>query len=153
MRFLFVILALFPFSPALAQDRDTGIGLTLGNPVGLTGRTWLSGENSLGYGAGWAITDTNKFQVYADYLWARPHAFEVSGERLDFFFGGGLGLRSNSGKSDGELVFGPRIPVGVSYEFSDPDLEIYLLAAFNAGLIPSADIYLDLHLGARFYVF
>ncbi len=151
MKFLTLLFLFLPFSTFAAQS--TGVGLTLGSPNGITGRTWVSEENSLGYGAGWGVLGDNKFQVYTDYLWNRPHTFEINGEGFDFFFGGGLGLRSKSGRNDGELVFGPRLPVGISYWFADPSLEIYMMGAVNVGVIPSSDVYLDLHLGARFYLF
>jgi|GEM_PF-3869609 len=156
MRFFFAV-SLFAFlvlpgASAFAAD-GTGIGLTLGVPSGVTGRTLLTTENSIDYGAGWSIVDTSKFHVYADYLWSRPHTFEVNEEKLDLFFGGGIAVRTKSGSNDNEVVFGPRIPVGISYFFANPDLELFALGAVNVGILPSSDVYFDLLVGARFYVF
>ena len=151
--FLFALFFAFASLPALAAPEGTGIGLTLGSPNGVTGRTWLSEETSLGYGAGWGLLEGNKFQLYADYLWNRPHTFEINEEPFALFFGGGIGIRGKSGRNDGEVVFGPRLPVGVSYLFANPALELYLMAAINVGIIPSSDVYLDAHVGARFYLF
>jgi len=50
-------------------------------------------------------------------------------------------------------VLGPRLPVGVSHEFSNPDLEVFAAFALNIGLIPHSAIFFDLHLGVRFYLF
>ena len=155
-----ILIGLFSFSlltalltPSAHAAQGTGLGLTLGSPNGVTGRTWFSDENSLAYGAGWGLLEGNKFQVYADYLWNRPHTFEINGEPFALFFGGGVGIRGKSGKNDGEVVFGPRLPVGMSYLFADPSLELYALGAVNVGIIPSSDVYLDVHVGARFYLF
>ena len=55
-------------SSAHAGERSTGVGLTLGSPNGLTGRTWVTEENSFDYGFGWGGFSSRKFQVYTDYL-------------------------------------------------------------------------------------
>jgi len=142
------------FTPKNASAySNTGVGLMLGVPSGVTGRSWVSDENSIDYGAGWSIVDGNRFQVHADYLWARPHTFELNEEKFDLFFGGGVGVRTKSGSNDNEVVFGPRLPVGISYLFKNPDLELFALTALNLGLLPSFDVYFDLHVGARFYIF
>jgi hypothetical protein len=138
---------------AAEQNPSTALGLTLGSPNGVTGRTWFSSDTSLDYGAGWSLMDSNQFEIYSDYLWAKSGRLELNGEKFDLFYGGGLSLRTHSGKGDHDLVFGPRLPVGVSYEFSHPDLEVFALFALNVGVVPSSDVYLDLHVGARFYLF
>lgn len=150
---LFLLFCLVFSSSVFAQNRSTAIGVTVGSPNGITGRTWLNDENSFDYGAGWSVMDSKQFEVYSDYLWSRNGIFELNEEKFDFFFGGGLVLRTNSGNTGSDLVFGPRLPVGVSYEFSQPDLELFALFALNVGVIPSSDLFVDLHVGARFYLF
>lgn len=150
----FVFLAsLFLSLPAFADSFDNGIGLTLGSPSGITGRTWLNEENSIDAGVGWGIVDSSKFEFYGDYLWNRSDAFQINDVNFDFFFGGGASLRTHSGQGDNEAVFGPRIPLGVSHSFSNPDLEVFAVFALNVGIIPHSDVYVDLHVGARFYLF
>ncbi|HEY8279456.1 MAG TPA: hypothetical protein VIH99_07535 [Bdellovibrionota bacterium] len=138
---------------AAASATRTGIGATIGNPLGITGRTWFNEENSFDYGLGWGISDSRRFHVYADYLWNKADAFDMNDEPFDFFFGGGLAMRTNSGRGDSETVIGPRLPVGVSYEFAKPKLELFLAGALNMGLLPSSDFWVDIHVGARFYLF
>ncbi|MGZ3652820.1 MAG: hypothetical protein ACXWR1_08610 [Bdellovibrionota bacterium] len=150
---IFLGLSLFFLSfPALAETPSTGLGVTLGSPNGITARHWLSQENSIDAGAGWDLLDSGKFEMYSDYLWNRPDTFEINGEKFDLFFGGGLALRSHSGNGN-ELVIGPRLPVGVSYEFTHPDLEVFAALALNVGIIPHSDVFLDAHIGVRFYLF
>jgi hypothetical protein len=155
---LFLILSalLFAFPALAAHDTGAGastaLGVTLGSPNGITGRTWITPESSIDYGGGWSIQDGHQFEAYADYLWNRPDTFELNEQKFDLFFGGGLALRSHSGNGD-ELVLGPRLPVGVSYEFAQPALELFALFAVNVGIVPSSDVFFDLHVGARFYLF
>jgi hypothetical protein len=138
-------------APAFAQAPGaTGVGVVVGSPNGLTARHWIDGENSIEGSLGWAITDS-RFQVNVNYLFNRANLIPIGDEALDLFFGGGLSLRTKSGKQNGEVVFGPRIPVGVAYTFADPNLELFAQAALNIGIIPSADVYADANLGVRFY--
>ncbi len=141
---------LFFFSLSAQAGEGTGIGVVLGSPNGITARHWFNEENSIEGAAGWSITDS-RFQVNGNYLWTKPDAIQLGEETFDLFFGGGLSMRSKSGKQDGEVVFGPRLPVGVSYEFTNPDIELFVQAALNIGIIPSSDMYLDGNLGVRFY--
>lgn len=135
----------------LAQaEGQTGVGVILGSPNGITVKHWVYEDAALEANLGWSISGS-KFQVSTNYLFVKPEAFEVSEELFDFFFGAGLSLRSKSGKQDGEVVFGPRLPVGVSYQFAKPDMELFLQAALNVGIIPTSDIYADANLGIRFF--
>lgn len=70
-----------------------------------------------------------------------PDAIQLGEILLDPFFGLGLSLRSKSGKNNNEAVFGPRLPVGVAYEFTDPNVEAFAQGAINIGLIPSLDLF------------
>ncbi len=151
MKKLFLLLTIFLSSYSAHAVEGTGIGVMLGSPSGVTARTGFDKQNSISYGAGWNIIDNKRFQVHADYLWTKPSFVNINETFFDLYFGLGLGVRTNSGRADGELVFGPRLPVGVSYEFTDPNLELFLQTALNVGLIPSSDIYFDAAIGARFY--
>lgn len=132
---------------------DTGIGVIVGSPNGITARHWLNDEQSIDANAGWTLGNNSRFQLSTDFLWSRLGLIKIEDEAFDFFFGGGLSLRTKSGKNDNEVVFGPRIPVGASYEFKDPDIELFTQLALNVGLVPSSDVYFDFNLGVRFLVF
>jgi len=153
MKSFFALLFALAFTVPAAFGEGTGLGLTVGNPTGATGRTWIDNGRSLDYGFGWAVTDSKRFQLYGGHLWSRADAFRLNEESFDFFFGAGLAMRNRAGKSDNELSFGPRVPVGVSYLFGHPNLELFGLFAVNVGLVPATEVFLDLHLGARFYLF
>jgi hypothetical protein len=149
---LLIAAALFATLAAHAEE-TTGVGITAGSPWGLTGRTWMNTENSIDYGFGWDLLNSSKFQVYGDYLWSRPDTFEINGEKFDLFFGGGLVLRTHSATDENTAVFGPRFPVGVSYFFAHPDLEVFGALALDVGLIPKSDVFVDVVAGARFNLY
>jgi hypothetical protein len=155
MKKLFALLSLslatLSSASAFAQaPGTTGVGVVVGSPNGLTARHWINEENSVEGSLGWALSDS-RFQVNVNYLWNRANLIHIGEENFDLFFGAGLGLRTKSGKQNGEVVFGPRLPVGVAYTFVDPNLELFAQAALNVGIIPSSDVYVDGNLGLRFY--
>jgi hypothetical protein len=137
-------------APTAFAGEGTGVGIVLGSPNGFTSRHWLSNTESFDGAVGWSITDS-KFQANLNYLWSKPDTIELGEETLDLFFGAGLGIRTKSGKGDGEVVFGPRVPVGLSMDFQDPNIELFAQVAINVGIIPSSDLFLDGNLGVRFY--
>jgi hypothetical protein len=155
MKALFSLLACMFFFTAPAQATisggDTGVGVMVGSPNGINGRTWFDGTHSVDYAAGWNLGDSSKFQMHVDYLWMRPGLIDLNGTRFDLYFGGGLSFRTHSGNGDRETVFGPRVPVGTSYEFTDPNLELFAEFAVNIGIIPSGNTYVDANIGARIY--
>lgn len=150
MRFLALLFFFFPLL-VQASDGNTGIGVILGTPYGVTARHWFDKDKSVDASLGWSMNSPSKFHVYSDYLWSKEAAIKIGEADFDGFFGAGLSVRTKSGNADGEVVFGPRVPVGMSYEFANPDIEVFVQAAMNLGLIPSADIYFDAGIGARFY--
>lgn len=145
----FILLSFLLSVPAFAAG-GTGIGVVLGSPNGVTARHWVNEQQSIDGAAGWSLIDSH-VQVNANYLWNLPAAFIIGEENFDFFFGIGASLRSKSGTANNELVFGPRLPAGVAYEFANPDIELFTQAALNLGLVPSSDLYFDLNVGVRFY--
>ena len=150
-RFLILALGLILAAPAHAGT-GTGVGVLLGSPNGITARHWLDENNSIEGAAGWSLTDS-RFQVNANYLMSHPDLVQIGEEAFDLSYGIGLSLRTKSGKQNGEVVFGPRLPLGLGYEFTDPNIELFTQVALNVGLIPSSDLYLDANIGVRFYFF
>ncbi len=144
----FVCALLFPVLSFAGEG--TGVGIVLGSPNGFTARHWVSESDSIEGAVGWSITKS-RLQVNANYLWTKPDTIQIGEETLDLFFGAGLALRTKSGKGDGEVIFGPRVPVGLAMEFQDPNLEIFAQVAVNVGIVPSSDVFLDGNLGVRFY--
>jgi hypothetical protein len=148
MRYL--LLAAFLFTGSAYANDGTSLGLVLGNPNGISARHWLSEEHSIEGAAGWAVS-RSRFQVNGNFLWNQPGAVSIGDQAFDLFYGAGVSLRTKSGSANNEVVFGPRVPIGLSHDFANPDIEVFAEAALNIGIIPSSDLYLDANLGVRFY--
>ena len=145
-----ILMSGFVGSVSLAGE-ETGYGVILGVPSGINVRHWIAEDRSLEANAGWSILNGSKFMLNASYLWNKKDVLELKEETFDLSFGAGLSVRTKSGSQDGEVVFGPRLPIGVSYYFTNPKIELFGEAGLNVGIVPSSDIYMDAGLGVRFY--
>ncbi len=45
----------FTIQGAVAQDRDFGIGVIIGEPTGISAKLWTSPVNALDFGLGWSV--------------------------------------------------------------------------------------------------
>ena len=139
------------FSIWAYAEEGTGLGVILGAPTGASVRHWLAEDRSVDGGIGWSLGSDSKVYIHADHLWSKKGMMKIGDIDFDPFFGIGLSLRNHSGRGNGELVFGPRVPVGVSYHFGDPKLELFAQFAMSLGIIPSSAVYVDAGIGGRFY--
>src|SRR5689334_20375013 len=86
-------------SPAIAMTsrvgsaEDVGVGIQLGQPMGVTGKYWMSSTTAVDAAAGYHFN--SNFDMHADYLWHSFSSFEVQNGRLPFYFG--MGGRVNLG--------------------------------------------------------
>ena len=72
MKKTFIIALLGVFSLGLsAQDSGMGACIIVGEPTGLSAKSWLSSNDAIDAGVAWSISH-NWFRIHADYL---RHAF------------------------------------------------------------------------------
>jgi hypothetical protein len=106
-----------------------GAGLELGSPFGLNGKYFLSSDGALNFGLGadgYYRGDRDGFHLYLDYLWhpislANPAEFQ-----LPFYIGIGGRLWNFDDANDNALAFGVRIPFGISFDFNNVPIDIFL---------------------------
>ena len=145
------LVAIWAAAPAHAitsrvgSAEDLGVGAGLGQPMGVTGKYWLSSTTAVDGFAGYHFN--KNFDVHTDYLWHSFSSFDVSSGRLPFY--AGLGARVNLG-NDSHL--GARIPVGASYLFPTDPLEAYVELAPVIKLITSIGFDMDGQVGIRLYL-
>lgn len=112
---------------------DTGVGLEFGQPLGLTGKYWMSNTFAADAGAGYHFS--SNFDAHADYLLnLYPNFNLTNGGRLPVYLG--MGARVLLGSSN---QFGFRWPVGASYLLPHDPIELFaeiapVLVLNNVGL-------------------
>ena len=127
------------------SSQDLGWGLELGQPMGVTGKYWLSSTSAVDGFMGYHFN--GNFDIHADYLWHSFSSFEVESGRLPFYFG--VGGRINAGN---DTHFGARLPIGASYLFPSDPMELYAEVAPVIRLLKNIGIDIDGSVGIRVYV-
>lgn len=156
----FVLVVLLPAThDAVAQQRTFGLGIVVGEPIGLSAKLWTSETNALDFGLGWSAgpstisvgngvySSTNRVHFHMDYLW---HSFDAihSSENFPLYYGIG-GLIDNGSRFDN--IVAVRGVFGIEWIPHQAPLDVFLeLVPFIPITVPSG-LGLDLGIGARFY--
>lgn len=145
-----IFISLFTISSLQAQDtsKDLGIGFMVGEPTGLTLKSWTGGNNAFDLGLAWSVGRYDAINIHGDYLWHNYDLFsEVDAGTLPFYYG--IGARVVLAEND--ALIGARVPVGINYLFEDSPLGLFLEVAPVFNVVPSTDFDVDGGLGIRFY--
>jgi hypothetical protein len=124
---------------------DVGVGIQLGQPMGVTGKYWLSSTTAVDGAAGYHFG--KNFDIHSDYLWHTFSSFDIQDGRLPFYFG--IGGRVNFGNDSN---FGMRLPMGVSYLPSNQPFELYAEIAPVVRLLKDLGTDIDGAVGVRVYL-
>lgn len=148
-----------PAFAAPSAGGPVGVGISLGDPTGLSAKAWLNAQNALDFAASWSFED-ERFAIYTDYLFhfwggmpkeVRRRAWEVP---LYAGVGGKVSLgKGGRGRFDGEdgVGVGVRVPLGISMIFRDAPFDIFVEVAPGLLIVPETAFDLDGALGGRFY--
>lgn len=147
-RFLIPAIFLFLFftEAANAQSGKFGAGIIAGEPTGLSLKYRLSENNAIDAAAAWSFLKEAAFHVHADYLFHDYSLINVSKGKLPFYYGIGARLKLSE-----KSRVGVRIPLGLSYEFANSPVDIFLEVVPLLDLAPSTELNLNGAVGVRFY--
>lgn len=109
----------FYSSQVLSQSGDTGVGISLGNPTGLTAKYRTGETTAIDASIGFDFGYLDNFYLSADYLIHR-WTFEAGQNLLKIYFGPGGGLGFTS-----EISLSVRAPGGIGYYLNSLPLEAY----------------------------
>lgn len=143
---LFAVLALILASTAVGGD--TGVGVILGEPTGLSMKHWLTSRNALAGGLSWSFEGDGGLYLHVDYLMHFRTRGSDLPENLNFRWGlGGRLVLPDEGKEG----LGARFPLGMEYMLSAEPLGFFLELVPVLELIPETDFDLDGGVGCRIY--
>ncbi|MBA2538879.1 MAG: hypothetical protein H0V17_04525 [Deltaproteobacteria bacterium] len=114
-----------------------GLGLELGEPTGLNGKYFLSDSRALDFGLGWVYSHYyygDGAHVYIDHLWHPASLVSTPSLELPFYIGVGLRFWNfeycervgNLDVCDRGSAFGVRVPIGLSFDFNNKPLDIFV---------------------------
>lgn len=146
---VFTTLAVSSDLHAQDHDRNTGIGFIIGEPTGLSLKSWTSSINAFDLGLAWSIGRYDAINIHGDYLWHRFGVFEDLDQGwLPVYYG--IGGRIVLAEND--AVLGARIPVGINYLFEETPIDLFFEIAPVVNLVPSTDFDVNGGVGVRVYL-
>lgn len=146
---------LLPPNLAIAQDRGFGIGIILGEPTGISAKTWLGHLSALDFAVAWSFEGRNSLTLHADYLNHNFRLIKVDKGQLPFYYGigGRIKFRDDDnlpGQND-DTRLGVRIPVGLTYMFENVNLDLFVEIVPLLELVPETDFDLNAAIGVRYF--
>ncbi|QDK37524.1 hypothetical protein [Bdellovibrio sp. NC01] len=129
---------------------DNAIGVVLGSPTGASGRFGLNDGHSIEGAVAYAFGEWDGLEVHGTYLWDHARTFGTKEGPIEMYYGLGARLiMINSGKHDGEVAVGPRAPIGLLYNFHNPNIEVFAELSATLDIAPKTDVDLDAGIGFR----
>ncbi len=123
--------------------RKFGLGLSLGEPLGVNARYYFadrfSGDLTVGYGFG-----EESFVIMPNALFHFRDMLEIKGDSFSVVPYMGVGLKTGvdiAGANDGDFVFAAKLPLGATLILEDGQIEI--AAEFSPGIEFSPDTEFD----------
>lgn len=123
-----------------------GLGVMLGEPTGISIKSWNNNRSAFGFGAAWSFGRHDALHLHGDYLLHNWFS-EVEDGALAFYYGVGARLLV----SDPDARFGIRIPFGLNYVIPDSRVDLFVEAVPILDLTPSTDFEGNGALGIRYY--
>lgn len=141
---LIAILALLNF-PTWANQ--TGLGISIGNPIGFNGKYWLDDSRAIDGGLGFSFGKHTNFSLHSDYLLHSPGAFFFNDVHpLDLYYGVGGRMEFAD-----DIEVGIRIPIGLAHKVENSSADIFGEVAPVIDFVSKTGIELHWLFGARYY--
>ena len=125
-------------------------GFVLGTASGFSGVLDLGGGNAVDLGL--AYSSNSQFTVTSDYLFTKARSWNLKNVSAPLTLYYGLGVRLlniKSGKNNGKVAVGPRAPIGVHMEITNPNISLFAELAPVLDVVPESNVEITAGLGVR----
>lgn len=152
-----IILATLIFSSVrVFAAKDFGLGVILGSPTGISGKLGMSEDHAIDAAIAWDLNGDDEFHIHGDFLWLKNKGIHLDNVFIDWYFGVGgrmvlIDHDHHRHHDHDDFLLGVRAPIGVSYTFPNPKIELFAELAAVLNLIESTDVDLEGGLGARYH--
>jgi hypothetical protein len=140
---------------ASAQLSGTGIGLVIGEPTGLSLKSWLSGNSAVTVGAAWSFQHDGSLFLWADYT---LHSFDITNSGSDrslafhYGIGGKASFVDNENENEGnDTVIGARIPLGLMIPLRHHPVDFFVEVVPTIDLAPDTEFGVNGGIGAHLF--
>jgi hypothetical protein len=132
---------------ARGNGGNLGIGVMLGEPTGISIKTWNNSRSAFDIGAAWSFAGSHDaIHLHGDYL---LHSWFNDVKEGDLAFYYGIGARILL--SDPDARFGVRVPFGLNYIIPNSKVDIFAEVVPILNLTPDTDFDGNGALGIRYY--
>ena len=145
----FGILTILVCGSVSADNGTFGLGVIIGEPTGISGKLWLSGETAIDGAVAWSVDKHAKFQIHGDFLIHRFDLIKVDKGRLPLYYG--IGGRIKIWDNDHDDNVGVRFPIGLEYLFANVPLDLFLEVVPILDLAPETDLEFNGAMGIRYF--
>jgi hypothetical protein len=125
----------------------TGLGIIVGEPTGLSLKSWVGGNSALDLGLAWSFSHDGNMHVHGDYLAHNFNLFDLDSGALPLYYG--IGARVLFTENDARV--GLRVPVGLAYIFSGSRADLFVELAPLLDLTPDTEFNLNGAAGLRYF--
>lgn len=131
---------------ASAQPKGWGLGITIGEPTGLSWEYGRAKNQALAGALAWSLRKDNAFYLHVDHLFYGDDFVKEDRSRTMLYFGVGGRLILWD-----ESVVGLRIPLGGAHLFRPMPIKIFLEIVPVLDLFPETQFDLSVALGVRYF--
>lgn len=143
---LVVLMAILMCGSLLAQDTGFGLGIIIGEPTGLSFKSWTGSRTAIDGALAWSFDKEAAIHLHWDWLWHNFGAVEAERGDINLYYG--IGGRI---KFDDDGRAGVRVPLGLGYIFDTAPLDFFLEIVPILDLVPKTDFNLNAAMGMRYY--
>lgn len=125
-------------------SHNFGLGLMLGEPSGVSVKSWFGERSAFDIGAAWSLSGRNEaVHLHTDYLF---HNWFDDADNLAFYYGiGGRVIFSGDG------IAGVRVPLGLNYVFENAPFDLFVEAVPIIDVSPDVEFAGNGAFGIRYY--
>lgn len=140
-----VIIIFSSFS--FAQSKGFGLGMILGEPIGISGKYWTSSSTAFDFGIGYSFENNSYLNLHADYLFHSKNIFDTS-EDISLYYGPGARLRF---VENATTRLGFRFDVGLVWIPRNTPIDVFIEIAPLLDIIPETDFSMNGGIGVRYF--
>ncbi|MFA5498353.1 MAG: hypothetical protein WC327_02290 [Candidatus Cloacimonadia bacterium] len=141
---ILLVLMLLP----LLVFAETGIGIIVGQPSGISFKQWLGGSNAVDAAVAWSFLEGGGLYGHVNYLYENKS--NVADLNIPWFWGIGANVGSWKSGDDLEIGLGVRVPIGLNFRFQKIPSELFFEVAPGLDVVPSVGFGIGGALGYRF---
>ena len=135
-----------------AFANEAQVGLVLGSTAGLSAKFDLGGNRAIDGVLAYSTDSTYGNYFHIDYLFDKARQFPLGNSTPAYlYYGPGIKIVNiRNGIDSGKTRIAFRGPIGLNFQTTNPNLEIFGELAPSVDLSPNTSVYVDVGVGVRF---